>query len=137
MRLRTCYHGAMSHAKRRPAAAVALLLISLLLLLAACSTAPERAQPSRVAHPYPEASWARQRAERAAPAPLHEPFLRLVDTSRLRVGMSKQQVLKVFPDPERIEISPRDREVWRYEFAELHFNGNRLENWFNTPQSAR
>ena len=108
-----------------------LLGICVLTLFAACKSAPEPPEPVE-----PDLAFERQRVEKEALEPRHDPFVRLVDTSRLRVGMTKEEVLAVFPDPERIEISPRDREVWRYDFAQLHFKGNRLEDWFNTPKSG-
>jgi hypothetical protein len=110
-----------------------------LVLLVGCSSAPPEAPQPAAAQPEvtePQPSLARRSAEAPELSPAHEPFIRMVDISRLQVGMTQEEVLQVFPDPERVEISPRDREVWRYDFAELHFQGNRLEDWFNLPGSG-
>ena len=60
-----------------------------------------------------------------------EPFIRMVDLTRLRIGMSKAEVSEIFPDPRTIDVSVRGLEVWEYGFAQLHFRGGRLANWFD------
>ena len=66
---------------------------------------------------------------------LSEPFIRLVDLARLRVGMTKQEVLAIFPDPRTINVSPRGLEVWEYGFAQLHFRNGLLANWFDLTRT--
>jgi outer membrane protein assembly factor BamE (lipoprotein component of BamABCDE complex) len=65
---------------------------------------------------------------------LPEPFIRRVELSRLRVGMTRAEVLALFPDPEEIETTRSDTEFWGYNYAELLFRNGRLENWFYLPR---
>jgi hypothetical protein len=59
------------------------------------------------------------------------PFVKLVDLRRLRVGMTMEEVLAIFPGPEETRLRAQDTVVWRYRFAELYFRDERLYNWFN------
>ena len=95
--------------------------------LAGCATEPE---------PYSEpvaaldAGWEMRSVDTSFSVEYQEPFIKLVDLSRLRVGMTKAEVLALFPDPDETELRGRD-ELWDYGFAELIFRGNLLTDWFN------
>ncbi|TVR00412.1 MAG: hypothetical protein EA403_11810 [Spirochaetaceae bacterium] len=105
-----------------------LVLIISALLIAACATAPdsgESIQPLTLDTGFPY-----RPSPEAVYGELPEPFVRLVDLSRLRVGMTKAEVLAIFPDPRTINVSPRGLEVWEYGFAQLHFRNGQLANWF-------
>ena len=123
----------MNRSLYRPArhAATALFLL-LLLILAGCSSAPP---------PPPEAAPDTGFAYRKAAAPQFEeppePFIRMVDLARLRVGMTREEVLALFPDPRAIDVSVRGLEVWEYGFAQLHFRGGILANWFDLTRERR
>jgi outer membrane protein assembly factor BamE (lipoprotein component of BamABCDE complex) len=65
---------------------------------------------------------------------LPQPFIRRVDLARLRVGMTRTEVLALFPDPEEVETTRENTEFWGYEYAELLFRDGRLENWFYIPR---
>ena len=74
--------------------------------------------------------WARQPVDESVEVEMLPPFIRLVDLALLRVGMTKEEVLAIFPDPDQIGLLGDD-EMWSYGFAELHFRGNYLRDWFN------
>ncbi len=105
-----------------------LILLPAVILAASCATPPNAVEPTVPLtldtgvpyRPSPEQVYAE----------LPEPFVRLVDLSRLRVGMTKADVLAIFPDPRTINVSPRGLEVWEYGFAQLHFRNGLLANWF-------
>jgi len=98
-----------------------------MLVMTACQTAapgtftPTAAQPSLERLESPPVTF----------GGLPEPFVRLVDLTRLHIGMTRAEVLAVFPDPVQIKIPSRAREVWNYSFAQLLFKNGRLEDWFN------
>lgn len=79
----------------------------------------------------PEIGLERQQPVTYSAPDLPEPFIRVVDLARLRVGMTRGEVLDLFPDPQQIRTTRADTEFWAYGFAELQFRGGRLENWFN------
>ncbi len=118
----------MEHLLHRLLRRLHLLPVTLVLLIAGCATAPDSGEPIHsltldTGFPYrpsPEVVYGE----------LPEPFVRLVDLSRLRVGMTKAEVLAIFPDPRTINVSPRGLEVWEYGFAQLHFRNGLLANWF-------
>jgi len=99
------------------------------LVLGACATpAPDDSPP-----PEPVAAdpgWAMRTVDASISVDLPEPFVKLVDLGRLRVGMTKAEVLAIFPDPYEIELQAGD-EFWQYGFAELIFRNGRLRDWFN------
>lgn len=61
---------------------------------------------------------------------LAEPFVKLVDLARLRVGMTKDEVRAIFPNPLEVDLKSND-EIWFYGFAELIFRDDYLRDWFN------
>ena len=77
-----------------------------------------------------DAGWVHLRPNTAVEVPLREPFIRLVDLGQLRLGMTPEEVLAIFPDPIRVRERGGDK-FWRYEFAELVFRDGRLRDWFN------
>lgn len=101
-------------------------------LLAACETAPEPAgRPAPAAEPKPvDPGWRMREVDTSIDVELPEPFVKLVDLARLRVGMTKAEVLAIFPDPYEIELRRGD-EFWQYGFAELIFRDGILRDWFN------
>lgn len=78
----------------------------------------------------PDPGWPVLVADESIEVDLPEPFVKLVDLDRLRIGMTKQEVLAIFPDPYEIELRGSD-ELWQYGFAQLIFRGNRLRDWFD------
>lgn len=113
------------------AGALATAALVVLVLIGSCETAPEAAAPPE---PATEASvdpgWAMRTVDQSIPVDPPEPFVKLVDLARLRVGMTKAEVLTIFPDPNEIELRQGD-EFWQYGFAELIFRSGRLRDWFN------
>ena len=63
---------------------------------------------------------------------LFEPFVKRVDRRKLYMGMTMEEVLEIFPNPDRIKISSRTIEFWIYEGLELYFKDRKLEDWFLT-----
>ena len=122
--------------------ATALVLVSLstIAILASCRTTPD----PLVIEPFgtepavdlptvdlpPDPGWAARRMDTSVFVGLPEPFIKLVDLDRLRIGMTKQEVLAIFPNPNEIKLQ-RDDELWLYGFAQLIFRGNRLRDWFD------
>jgi len=113
------------------AAALVLIALSATAILVSCRTTPElsQAEPPPVDLP-PDAGWALRAADTSITVELPEPFIKLVDLDRLRIGMTKQEVLAIFPDPFEIGLRGSD-ELWQYGFAELIFRGERLRDWFD------
>ena len=97
------------------------------IVLAGCETAPEE-QPAPVV--TLDTGWQMRTVDTSFSVDWEEPFVKLVDLARLRVGMSKQEVLAIFPDPDETTLRAND-ELWDYGFAELIFRGNFLRDWFN------
>lgn len=103
--------------------------------LSACATCP--CEEPQVVVPEPigdeapvDAGWEQRFVDQSIDAVFPEPFVRLVDLTRLRVGMTKAEVLALFPDPDQIQLR-RGEDVWRYGFAELIFRDDRLRDWFD------
>ena len=103
------------------------------VVIAGCATPPEP-EPSAATGPAvedgPDHGWMLRSAPPLPAFELVEPFVKLVDFSRLRVGMTKEEVRAIFPDPLEVKLQ-RDDEVWYYGFAQLIFRGNYLNDWFN------
>ncbi|MFP4114974.1 MAG: hypothetical protein ACOCY8_07545 [Spirochaetota bacterium] len=99
------------------------------ILIASCATEPDA--PATDASPAPvDPGWEQRETDTAIRVNLPEPFVKIVDLSRLRVGMTEAQVLAIFPDPYEIELRHGD-EFWQYGFAELIFRDGILRDWFN------
>ena len=107
---------------------VSLIFVSI-WVLAACASGP---QPDPAAHGTESVDPGLRRfvTETAIDFKLPEPFVRLVDLDRLRVGMTRAEVLGHFPDPDAIELRHGD-ELWQYGFAELIFRDGRPRDWFD------
>ena len=109
-----------------------LILATTLLVLGSCAAPPEP-EPAQEPAPEPPAvdpGWRMRSVDTSIEVELPEPFVKLVDLARLRVGMTKAEVLAIFPDPYEIELRQGD-EFWQYRFAELIFRNGRLRDWFN------
>ncbi|TVQ36654.1 MAG: hypothetical protein EA384_13945 [Spirochaetaceae bacterium] len=104
---------------------VTALLIVAALLAAACATGPTESAAA------PDSGFPYRAAETPRFAEPPEPLIRIVDLARLRIGMTKEEVLAIFPDPTTINVSVRGLEVWEYGFAQLHFRQGLLANWFD------
>jgi len=98
-----------------------------MLFITACQTAA----PGTLAQTAAQPSLERLESPPVTFGSLPEPFIRLVDLTRLHVGMTRAEVLAIFPDPVQIKFPSRLREVWNYSFAQLLFKNGRLEDWFN------
>ena len=84
----------------------------------------------------PDVSW-----ERGSPQPregfaLADPGYVIYDLSRLRIGMTKAEVQKLFLRPHVVKQAPKD-EYWEYDWFELYFREGRLVNWFDLPESRQ
>lgn len=116
---------------RKRVALAAAIALGLTLVFAGCATCPPC---DEAAVEVPEApvdpGWEQRYVDQSISAEFPEPFVKLVDLRRLRVGMTKAEVLAIFPDPDMIELRMGD-DVWRYQFAELIFRNDRLRDWFN------
>ncbi|MFP4430309.1 MAG: hypothetical protein ACLFPV_03570 [Spirochaetaceae bacterium] len=100
------------------------LLPLLLVWVFSCRT-PEEPPPPPLA---PETPPARVQE----PEPVEEP----PPIERLRVGMTKIEVLELLPDPEEIEITSPAYEVWSYTDHQLHFKDGLLYDWFYIENGA-
>ena len=121
-------------AARPPAVALRALAVASagVLLIAGCRSTPgpEPASPETMVDLPPDPGWPVLTADTSIEVELPEPFIKLVDLARLRVGMTRAEVLAIFPDPSEIELRFGD-EMWQYGFAELIFRDDRLRDWFN------
>ena len=110
---------------------IAVVLTAAILTFSGCATPPEEAAPvAAEVPPGPDEGWEMRSAPPLPDFELTEPFVKLVDLGRLRVGMTKAEVRAIFPDPLEIELQ-RDDEFWVYKFAQLIFRGDYLRDWFN------
>ena len=107
---------------------VIFLGLAIVALLASCKTTPE--DISVPVDTGPDAGWVQWYIDSGVEIDLPEPFIKLVDLARLRVGMTKAEVLEIFPDPLQIELRGRD-DAWQYGHAELLFRNDLLRDWFN------
>ncbi len=122
------------------AAVLVLIALSTSAILASCRTTPEPAAveplsadppaPERTADLPPDTGWAAREVDTSIIVELLEPFIKLVDLDRLRIGMTKQEVLAIFPNPTEIKLRGDD-ELWHYGFAEIIFRNDRLRDWFD------
>ncbi len=113
---------------RGPLAALVIAAALAIGLLSSCESAPE---PAPASEPQPvDPGWRMREVDTSIDVELPEPFVKLVDLARLRVGMTKAEVLAIFPDPYEIELRRGD-EFWQYGFAELIFRDGILRDWFN------
>jgi len=94
------------------------LLLSSLIGCASVTPGPvEVSLPRRVGESKENFVWA-------------EPSYRPKALKKLRVGMTKSEVLALFQEPKSIKRTPSD-EYWEYDWFELYFRGGRLVNWFD------
>ncbi|MCX7788683.1 MAG: outer membrane protein assembly factor BamE [Spirochaetes bacterium] len=77
-----------------------------------------------------EASMPRRTEEQSRGISWAEPTYRPKELKKLRVGMTKSEVLALFQEPRTIKRTPSD-EYWEYDWFELYFRGGRLVNWFD------
>lgn len=77
-----------------------------------------------------EVSLPRRVEERKESFVWAEPSYRPKELKKLRVGMTKSEVLSLFQEPKSIKKTPSD-EYWEYDWFELYFRGGRLVNWFD------
>jgi len=112
------------------AAALALIIASIAVVIASCRTTQEPLAPESTIDLPADPGWEIRTIDTSIEAQLPEPFIKLVDLDRLRIGMTKQEVLAIFPNPTEIKLRSND-ELWHYGFAELIFRGNTLRDWFN------
>lgn len=105
------------------------------MALLACETPPESPEEPAAAAvdttpPPVDPGWRMREVDTSLEVELPEPFVKLVDLDRLRVGMTTEEVLAIFPGPNQIQLR-RGEEFWQYGFAELIFRDGRLRDWFN------
>jgi outer membrane protein assembly factor BamE (lipoprotein component of BamABCDE complex) len=110
--------------------AVILAFVAAVMIPGCATTAQTAVQPDQ-----PDAGFPYRRSPEPVPVELRDPFIRLVNLAQLRVGMTKAEVLAIFPDPRTINVSPRGLEVWEYGFAQLHFRNGLLANWFDLTRN--
>ena len=113
--------------KMKPArmVVVTVTVLAVAVVIGGCAGVQEEATPDIV-----DPGWAQRPIDTTVDVAMMEPFVKLVDLARLRVGMTKEEVRAIFPDPDEIQLRGTD-EMWRYGFAELLFRGNYLRDWFN------
>ena len=102
--------------------------LTALAVLGGCRSAPPEPVPEAEAPVDP--GWPARTVDTSISVQLPEPFIKLVDLARLRIGMTKTEVLAIFPDPYEIALRGND-DVWQYGFAELIFRDDRLRDWFD------
>ena len=112
------------------AASLLLIAVSIVAILASCRTSSEQFATEAAVELPPDPGWAARTVDTSITVELPEPFIKLVDLDRLRIGMTKQEVLAIFPNPTEIKLRSND-ELWHYGFAQLIFRGNTLRDWFN------
>jgi hypothetical protein len=95
-----------------------------LVLVFSCRTPEEPPPPPPPPEPPPEVVQ--------EPDPVEEP----PPIERLRVGMTKLEVLELLPDPEEIQITSPAYEVWSYPDHQLHFKDGLLYDWFYIENGA-
>ena len=81
----------------------------------------------------PDVSFSRISAPAAKEIVLADPGYVVYDLSRLRIGMTKAEVQRIFSKPHVIKHAPKD-EYWEYDWFELYFREGRLVNWFDLPE---
>jgi len=108
------------------------VLVVLGTVIAGCRSTPEPVPepPAELQEVPVDPGWELRIVDTSIEVELPEPFIKLVDLAKLRVGMTKEEVRAIFPDPIQIELRGTD-ELWQYGFAELIFRGNYLRDWFN------
>jgi hypothetical protein len=106
------------------------LLATATIGLSSCRTTPDEPPVLAAIDLPPDPGWAVRFIDTSIEVELPEPFVRLVDLDRLRIGMTQQEVLAIFPDPYEIRLRGTD-ELWQYGFAELIFRNERLRDWFD------
>jgi len=106
------------------------VLLGFLCLGASCSTGPSSISTQRVDPEIVEVSLPRIHPEGMPPLLWAEPNYRSRDLKKLRIGMSKAEVLALFQEPISIKRTPSD-EYWEYDWFELYFRGGFLVNWFD------
>jgi outer membrane protein assembly factor BamE (lipoprotein component of BamABCDE complex) len=84
----------------------------------------------------PDISFESMRPKDAQGFSLADPEYAVYDLSRLRVGMTRAEVYKLFSRPDVVKKTPRD-EYWEYGWFELYFREDRLVNWFDLPEIPR
>ena len=95
-----------------------------LFVLTVCSTAPDLS---------PDVSFAKNSPPPPEDFNLIDPGYVIYDLSRLRIGMTKAEVIGLFSRPHVIKHAPKD-EYWEYDWFELYFREGRLVNWFDLPE---
>jgi hypothetical protein len=119
----------------RPALVWAVVAVIVLVVFAGCKSAPEPEPPPAAEAPV-DPGWVMRTVDTSMSPELPEPFVKLVDLARLRIGMTKAEVLAIFPDPYEIALRGND-DVWQYGFAELIFRNDRLMDWFDIKRPGR
>ena len=104
--------------------------LTLFAVTLAVGCATEEGAQKTVVESRPDQGWSMLTAPSLPTFEMSEPFVKLVDLAKLRVGMTKDEVRAIFPDPLEVELQ-RDDEVWYYAFAQLIFRGDYLRDWFN------
>ncbi|MFQ3621456.1 MAG: hypothetical protein SNJ78_11005 [Spirochaetales bacterium] len=106
-----------------------LLLIFYIFLWFGCATIPQKEERKKEEVAL-EISLPRQNIQKQEPFPWLEPTYRPRELARLRIGMTRAEVLDLFKEPRSIKKTPLD-EYWEYDWFELYFRGGRLVNWFD------
>ena len=83
--------------------------------------------------PGPDVSFAKLSPPPARDIALIDPGYVIYDLSRLKIGMTKDEVRRIFSRPHVIKQAPKD-EYWEYDWFELYFREGRLVNWFDLPE---
>jgi hypothetical protein len=115
-----------------------LIIVTIILsVLLGCLSSPELVPPDLSPDPaeedsMPDTGFSILAAPEIETVDLSEPFVKRVDRRKLYTGMSMDEVLEIFPNPDRIKISSRTIEYWIYEGLELYFKDRKLEDYFVT-----
>lgn len=96
------------------------------LFLAGCVNPPP---PLKTGDARPDPSLTAPSMKGEGGFSLAEPFFPASELGKLRVGMTKAEVVALFSAPKTTKRTPKD-EYWEYSWFELYFRDGRLVNWF-------
>jgi hypothetical protein len=122
--------GVRRHCRTCQSLIFGMVIAGIVFAIGSCRTTPDEPPLGAAIDLPPDTGWEVRTIDTSIEVELPEPFVRLVDLDRLRIGMTQQEVLAIFPDPYEIGLRGTD-DLWQYGFAELIFRNDRLRDWFD------